>query len=617
MSTTELERMAPGGAGTDELLRAAARLASPDHREDLSRYDSAFLHATATLLERHKVSFMPIAGRYDAELASTPLADFVSRDLARYHTQRDEFERVRARLSTVNVETMVFKATGGVPAFHYLTSNLDVLVPEGQAQTARECLRDLGYVELLNVEEPQKFLFRRFPGGGSSFAFHLHEVVGWGVPFLDNAIVWAHARHAADDPVVVIPGPSEALLITLAHWFYEDKKLSLGNMFLTAHALRSMDCALAEPATHARRRGWEEGFWGALSIFDEAWNRLFGAPFLEGEQRAELARAPARYAAVRARLLPGVRYLENDTPALIPFKASKIAYYRKVMRDTRRSRGRKLLDVVDTLLWAVRWKLHIRSQPSLLISVSGLDGSGKTVQVDRLGRAFEDCDIRVRHVWARGASSRGAGAVMRAGKSVLGARGEQSDESPSPDGVRDAVRGEAARFEERQRRLRNPFARWVFSVVYVVDLKWTYVIKTRFWLMCGYVVICDRYVYDALVDYALFTGTTPSRPPFALNLLRAFVPRPSIAVLLDVDPAEALRRKPEEGGTSHLEAARAMYLEIAQSHRLSVMPAGAPAEDIQRNLALTSLRAFYDRYGTLVNWLLRSNPGQMNPRTRQ
>jgi hypothetical protein len=56
-----------------------------------------------------------------------------------------------------------------------------------------------------------------------------------------------------------------------------------------------------------------------------------------------------------------------------------------------------------------------------------------------------------------------------------------------------------------------------------------------------------------------------------------------------------------------------MFLEIAKSHRLDVMPAGADAAEIQSAMARSSLNAFYDRYGTLINWLLRSNPGQMNP----
>jgi len=601
-----------------EFLRAAARIASPYHVEDLSRHDSMTLHAAGRMLEQQKVSFIPIVARYGTVLDSTPLAEFVRRDVDRYRVQRDEFERIRVRFATDHVDTMLFKSVGASPSFHYQSSNLDVLVPEGRAPAARVGLVDLGYVELLNVEEPKKFLFRRFVGDGSSFAFHLHEVVGWGVPFLDNAPVWRNARPATDDPDILIPGPSEALLVTLAHWFYEDKALSLGNLVLTAHALRSMNCALADAANHARGRGWEEGFWGALSVFDEAWLRLFGAGFMSGEQHAEMERAPARYAAVRARLLPQVRYLEHDLPALLPFRPCKVAYYRKVMRDRRRGEPRKWMDVFDTLLWAVRWKLHIRSQPGLLVAISGVDGSGKSLQVARLRDAFTTCDLRVKCIWARGASSKGVGTVLRAGKNVLAS--SSRDDAPTPEGVAEAARahgaagrGEAARFAERQRRLKNPVARWVFSVVYAMDLAWPYVFKARAFVLTGNVTICDRYMYDALVDYALFTGTNPSRPPLALNILRAMVPRPRAAFVLDVDPAEALRRKPEEGGTAHLEAGRAMFLEIAASHRLDLMPADASAEAVQRVIARTSLDTFYARYGTLVNWLLRSNPGQMNP----
>jgi len=408
---------------------------------------------------------------------------------------------------------------------------------------------------------------------------------------------------------------------------------------LTAQALRTMEEALAEPAVHARRRGWEEGFWGALCVFDQAWTHLFGEPFLAGEQRAELDRAPARYAAVRTRLLPLVRYGENDLAAAIPFRANKVAYYRKVMRDRGRSDGRKFLDVYDTLVWAVRWKLHVKSQPALLVTLSGCDGSGKSLQSERLRAAFETCDVRVRMVWARGASSRGVGSVLRAGKNVLsrgdGAKAASAgdadasvsaggaDGGPPPRagtstvgvvGARTRAKGEAQRFEERQRRLRNPFVRWVFSVFYACDLVWPYVVQTRRHMLTGRVVVCDRHICDALVDYALFTGTDPARPPLSLKVLHTMVPRPNVGVLLDVEPAEALRRKPEEGGTAHLEAGRKMFLELATARRLTILSSAASADEIARLITRNALTEFYGRYGTLINWLLRSNPGQMNPR---
>jgi len=587
-----------------ETLRLAAHIANPSRQVGLESLDPGALGRAAALLEEQKVSFIPIDARYGAVARNTTLADFIARDRDRYRAQRDEFERIRVAFANEGVEMMVFKSTGAPPSFHYLSSNLDILVREKRAEAGRKILTGMGYIELLNVEEPRKFLFRRFPGEGLSFAFHLHEQVGWGVPFLDNRPLWDRARKPGDDPDILIPGPSEALLVTLAHWFYEDKALSLGNLFLTAHALQSLEEALAEPAAHARRRGWEEGFWGALCIFDEAWKRLFDEPLLSTEQRTEVNHAPRRYAEVRRDVLPLVRYGENDVPAAIPFRANKLAYYRKVMRDRGRPVDRKIGDVIETLLWAVRWKLHVRSQPALLVTLSGCDGSGKSLQAERLRAAFETCDVRVRAVWARGASSKGAGALMRAGKKTLGAH----------DGPGGSKLTEAQRFEARRRRLRSPFARWAFSVVFAGDLVWPYVVLTRRALISGNVVICDRYIGDAMVDYALFTGTDAARPPLALRILRALAPRPQIAAVLDVEPAEALRRKPEEGATTYLEMSRRMFLDLAKTHHMSLMDAASSADDVQRHLARAALHEFYRRYSTLINWLLRSNPGQMNSR---
>jgi thymidylate kinase len=199
---------------------------------------------------------------------------------------------------------------------------------------------------------------------------------------------------------------------------------------------------------------------------------------------------------------------------------------------------------------------------------------------------------------------------MRAGKKVLGGgdRRERIAEAPL------SARTEAERFDERQRRLKNPFARWVFSVVYALDLAGPYVVQTRRAMLVGSVVICDRHICDAFVDFALFTGTDPANPPFSLKVLHTMVPRPHVGVVLDVEPGEALRRKPEEGGTSHLEAGRRMFLDLAKARRMTVMPANASADEIQRQLARAALVEFYARYGTLINGLLRSNPGQMNRR---
>jgi hypothetical protein len=37
-------------------------------------------------------------------------------------------------------------------------------------------------------------------------------------------------------------------------------------------------------------------------------------------------------------------------------------------------------------------------------------------------------------------------------------------------------------------------------------------------------------------------------------------------------------------------------------------------DEVQARLARSALDAFYERYGTFLNGLLWSNPGQLNPR---
>ena len=351
------------------------------------------------------MSFIPIAARFGSALEGTALAEFVG---ARSACAID------CSATSSSASAVAFDARAhldhGVqvrpaltPSFHYLSSNLDILVPEGCARIGRRILTDMGYVELLNVEEPRKLLFRRFAGDGSSFAFHLHEVVGWGVPFLDNGPVWSRARHPADDPDILIPGP-------------------VGGAAGHARALvlRGQGALARQSVSHRERAahdGRSAGGAGRACAAARVGRKDSGARCASSMRRGNVCsmnrccpsraawRARSRAGALRrgARAcLPLVGYGANNVPARIPFKANKVAYYRKVMRDHARPVERKLVDVIDTLLWAVRWKLHVRSQPALLVTFSGMR---------RLGQEP-----------AGGATARGVRDLRRARATDLGAR---------------------------------------------------------------------------------------------------------------------------------------------------------------------------------------------------
>jgi thymidylate kinase len=157
-------------------------------------------------------------------------------------------------------------------------------------------------------------------------------------------------------------------------------------------------------------------------------------------------------------------------------------------------------------------------------------------------------------------------------------------------------------------------ARRLFSVVYAGELFWTWVVKVRWLLLRGHAVICDRYVADALVDFAVLSATDVASPPAALRVLRALAPRPRVAFLLDVIEGEALARKPEEGSADHLAEARRAFKTLAARSGMTVLPAHLSQEQVYEAVAHETLAPFYLRYRTFINWIYLSNPGQMNPK---
>lgn len=595
--------LARDNAMTNDLLITAAELSSPWATTTLPELQGPAHEMVAKILRRNHVSFLAMEKKFGPALAQSAWREALQAERREFDVHRAEFERIRQDFESNGIRTMLFKSTGLYPSFPHMSSNLDVLVERGKAGLGRQRLWALGYVELVNVEEPLKFLFRKFSGDETRFTFHLHEAVGWGVPFLDLDDVWKGARIAADDPAITIPGAEEALLVTLSHWFYEDKALTLQNLFLTAHALRNLpEGGLTSAARHAERCGWVDGFYGALQVFDRSWRVCFGEDGLEGAVRTDMDAGVRRCGAVMRSLLGRIEYGE-DCPATEPFLLNKVVYYQKVFADARRPLAHQLADLWKTLLWAVRWKLHVRSQPGHLITIGGCDGSGKTVQTERLVEAVRVCDLRVKTLWARGASSGAMGVLIRFAKMVTRHRGAGDTASAN----------EEQKMGNRREATRNPVLRWLFAFFFSLDLGWVYVLKARWYLATGYVLICDRYLIDAYVDFGINTGIDSSAAPLPLRMLNALSPVAHAAFLLDVEPDEALRRKPEEGGTAHLNAARRMFLVEAAGRGVQVIPATAGVDETHEEIVRASLKTFLVRYRTLGNWFLASNPGQLNP----
>jgi thymidylate kinase len=200
-----------------------------------------------------------------------------------------------------------------------------------------------------------------------------------------------------------------------------------------------------------------------------------------------------------------------------------------------------------------------RTQP-LLVSFSGIDGAGKTTQIDNLVSWLEQAGLRVRLVafWDDVATLRrlreNTGHALFKGEKGIG----------SPD-------------KPVNRRDKNVQS-W-----YMVPIRMGLSALDAFGLMRvisgirrkddADVVIFDRYLYDQVANLDVRRNIAGAYARFVLKL----IPHPDVAYLLDADPVLARARKPEYP-LDFLVANRERYLAISKMAGMKVIHAGSPEE---------------------------------------
>jgi thymidylate kinase len=468
----------------------------------------------------------------------------------------------------------------------YMSDNLDVLVAESDGPRAREVLLGLRYVELRNVEEPHKFLFRKFHLAESVSAIHLHEFVGWGTGFMEDAAVLARSRPSPDDPVVRIPSPEDALMITMAHAFYEDKAIKLGDLWKVIHVLRHHDLEWDLITRQATERGWRAGLDTCIWLWSALEASLYGQHSFPAEIVARAReQAPAWCRAyLEQRLAAEPRY-----PVGVSFRFSKRHYYGKVLADRAIAAPQKALDIWRHSWAGVERRLPCKLQPAMLVTLSGVDGCGKSTQALALQRAMATCDIVSTVVWSRGGSSRLSDAVIALIKPLLARRTTLDTHSDTRE----------AKTARKRAWLKRPLLRRGWIALNVVDLTLHYWAQVAWPMMRGRVIIADRYTFDALVELAVLTERPAVLEGLGARMLRWLCPRPHLAYYMDVSPEAAHQRKPDEP-VAYLERQRALYSRAAHLWNLRTVAADGDLEQIMDPLVHEVLIAYYRRVRTAV-----------------
>ena len=119
----------------------------------------------------------------------------------------------------------------------------------------------------------------------------------------------------------------------------------------------------------------------------------------------------------------------------------------------------------------------------MIITISGLDGAGKSTQIDQLTRKFSDDGFKVRYVWARGGYTPGFEINKKCLRSIF----RKTLPPPGPSNL-------------RNEKLKSPLIQRIWLIIAIADLIILWGIYVRILRAMKSVVICDRYLNDTLLD---------------------------------------------------------------------------------------------------------------------
>ncbi len=504
---------------TDATLRLASTLLFDGGPPAYGPQDFSSLIA---VLRRNRVpvSLLPGAAVLAEADGSGAFGSYVREDRWRHERQLAAYLEIAGAWREEGVEGVLIKSPGYFP---YTSSNVDVLVASAQAELACRVLESLGYSELVLAREPYKRLFRRVQQPYLGFPVHVHTAVAWINRFLTDAQVLEGRRRSGDHELVLYPSAENVFLITSAHWLYEDKELTLRDLYhasLAVHDGLDWDSA----RRHAERMGWRPGLEFAIALYALAADRL----------AARDLRASLPTPQVRARLLE--RAIERSaTGSSAPIRVSKPLckglQLAKTARDPRLSTPSMLRELSLVLFFTARAKLpSIRTGPVFVVAVSGPDGAGKTTLARALQQFLEhEAGLSASYHWLRLGTSRVLEQVRLAAVPLL--RAATRSRSPT-------LRRSAAARERRKHLLATrPKVRKAWCYGLLVDF------LVRLWAerfrchIVGGIHIYDRYAIDAAVD---------------LEAMYRF-PRASLAVALAPSPTVQLLLEPtgDADGTEH------------------------------------------------------------------
>jgi len=207
-----------------------------------------------------------------------------------------------------------------------------------------------------------------------------------------------------------------------------------------------------------------------------------------------------------------------------------------------------------------------------LVCFVGIDGSGKTTIAKSMINDMEQLGIRCRYVWSRGTPKVFMPLITFVKKFIL----RTSRRVLSTDEGNPFNRSLAS----------NTLLSRLWRTMLIIDSLLQVTFSVRIPLKMGTVVVCDRYIFDQMVDIAVdLRLSTIQLERWANNSVYKLFPRPDLTFLMDIDEAKAFARQQSDvRSVSELGLRRAHYQLLSRINHMIVIDASEEYATVSREI---------------------------------